>query len=155
MTDSLWLDLEERSRTRFERSRQAACVVPRNDAHREDVAGLGTLRWYLHPSLEDRALSSLYMVEIEIDAGMRSDRIKHPGNIVGIVVEGSGELWLDGEIHEWCERDLLGIPSKPHGVLFDFFNTGDVAARIILAFPNWDSALGPGLGTGIEHMPLA
>lgn len=146
---TLWNDLEMRARERYERLGDATFVVSRSDAVLEENE-FGTVRWYMHPALPGLALSSLYLFEVELEPSARTGMLRHQGGIVCLAVEGRGRITLDGEVEPWEARDVIGIPGRPAGVTFRFENTEDVLARLIVAFPNWDSALGVGLGSGIE-----
>ena len=50
----------------------------------------GLMRWYMHPSIKDTALSTMVFFQQEIPPGSRSGRIKFQGGQVILVLEGKG-----------------------------------------------------------------
>ena len=98
---------------------------------------------------------ALYFCELEIPAGSRSGRLRHQGGMVNLVVQGSGYTRLDDVDHEWEQRDVIALPVRPDGVLFQHFNNGTGVARLVFAWPNLDSAFGPGAGVAMEVLEPA
>jgi quercetin dioxygenase-like cupin family protein len=153
-TTSLWQQTVDKAERELRLSSSGEWVVTRDSLVSEQTP-YGRLRWYLHPELEDRCTRALYFHELEIPVGSRSGRILHPGGIVHLVVEGSGYTELDGESHEWEAEDVIVIPPRTSGNRFQHVNTGPSAARLVVAWPNYDGALGPGLGTGLRVLEPA
>lgn len=137
-----------------ERKAKGNAVIER-DKLAAELTPFGLLRWYLHPQLTEPNTRAIYFCELEIPSGSRSGRIRHQGGIVHFVVEGRGYTDLDGTIHEWERRDLIGIPPRPLGVEFQHVNTGTGKVRMVLAFPNFNSALGAELGVALEVLSPA
>ena len=52
----------------------------------------GLMRWYMHPSIKDTALSTMVFFQQEIPPGSRSGRIKFQGGQVILVLEGKGYI---------------------------------------------------------------
>ena len=50
----------------------------------------GLMRWYMHPSIKDTALSTMIFFQQEIPPGSRSGRVKFQGGQVILVLEGKG-----------------------------------------------------------------
>jgi quercetin dioxygenase-like cupin family protein len=151
MTDAgtLWDDLVARAGAERERKRQARFIVSR-DGIEPELTPFGHLRWYLHPRLADRATHAHYMFELEIPPGSRSGRLHHQGGVLHLVVEGSGYTELDGKLYEWQATDLVGVPAKHRGVTFQHVNTGTGRVRMMVAYPNFDSSLGPEMGVALH-----
>jgi hypothetical protein len=115
-----------------------------------EMTQLGKLRWYLHDRIDDPVTKSLYFFELEIPAGSRSGKVKCQGNIVCWVLSGNGHTELDGERHEWGPEDVIGLPTKEYGLTYQHFNTGEEPARLLVCWPNLDSALGAGAGVEFD-----
>lgn len=151
---TLWDRMVECGRQERERKANGRAVVER-DKLASELTPFGLLRWYLHPQLNEPNSRAIYFCELEIPEGSRSGRIRHQGGIVHFVAEGSGYTDLDGTAHEWERRDVIGIPTRPHGVVFQHVNTGPGRVRMVLAFPNFDSSLGAELGVALEVLSPA
>ena len=132
---------------RIERERVAR---GKNHVNREELAAeltpLGTLRWYLHPALEEPSTRALYFFELEIPKGSRSGLMEHQGGVIHFVLEGSGWTEYDGVEHQWEAGDVIALPVKEAGIQFRHHNTGLNAARMLVTWPNFDSANGPEAG---------
>jgi hypothetical protein len=59
----------------------------------------GMMRWYMHPSIKDTALSTMIFFQQEIPPGSRSGRIKFQGGQVILILEGKGYTLIDGVKH--------------------------------------------------------
>lgn len=151
---TLWDSMVESGRQERDRKANGRAVIER-DTLAPELTPFGLLRWYLHPALAEPNTRAIYFCELEIPKGSRSGRIRHQGGIVHFVVEGSGYTDLEGDIHEWEPRDVIGIPPRPKGVEFQHVNTGPGRARLVVAFPNFDSSLGSELGVAIEVLSPA
>jgi hypothetical protein len=127
----------------------------RRDELEVEMTPFGRLRWYLHHDLTLPVTRALYFCELELPPGSRSGVLRHQGGIVHFVAEGSGYTTLDGAEHAWEQRDVIALPIRPEGVTFQHVNTGTGAARLVLAWPNLDSALGPEGGVAMEVLEPA
>lgn len=154
MTAGLWSDTLARAARELELNSDGRWVISREELEPE-LSSFGFLRWYLHPSLEDRCTRALYFFEIEIPVGSRSGRILHQGGIVHFVAEGEGYTELEGKHHEWEADDVIVIPPRLRGNRFKHVNTGDTPARLAVVWPSYDGSLGPGLGTGLQVLEPA
>jgi gentisate 1,2-dioxygenase len=117
-------------------------LVSYDETVAEDTA-MGHLRWYLHPELFDATTRSLYFHELAIPAGERSGRLQTQGGYMHYVLTGSGYTELDGTRHEWEAGDVIAIPIRENGVTYVHVNDGPDEARMLVVWPNLDSALGP------------
>lgn len=115
-----------------------------------DLSPMGIMRWYLHPDLEKPSTRALYFHELEIPAGSRSGKLQCQGGQIHVVLEGRGHTVVDGVSHEWEARDAIAIPIQEDGVTYQHFNDGMGAARMIVSWPNFDSALGAEGGVAME-----
>ena len=153
-TESLWDSIIRRSgaeRSRVETGRNTV----RRDEITPEVTPFGLLRWYLHNDLDAPVTHSLYFCELEIPVGSRSGRLRHQGGMVHLVVQGSGHTLFDGEEHEWAARDVVALPVRPDGVIFQHVNTGTGPVRMVVAWPNLDSSIGPEGGVAMEILEPA
>lgn len=138
-----------------ERVRTGDDVVRRADATLE-TNPMGVMRWYLHPELTRPNSRALYFHELEIAPGSRSGLLRCQGGIVHYVLEGRGHTELDGTAHEWEADDVIAIPITESGSVYRHVNTGPDPARLLVVWPNYDSALGPEAGvelTVLEPCP--
>lgn len=124
------------------RSVEGAKLVSREEATAEFTA-MGMMRWYLHPDLYGPTTRSLYFHELSVEAGERSGRIQSQGGQIHYVLTGAGYTDLDGARHDWEAGDVIAIPTREMGVTYQHFNNGHEEARILVVWPNLDSALGP------------
>ena len=138
-----------------ERRRAGASLLTR-EATTFETNPMGIMRWYLHPALEGTSTQSLYCHELEIPAGSRTGRLQCQGGILHYVLEGEGYTDLDGVQHTWTTGDVIAIPIKEHGVTYQHVSTGAQPARMLVVWPNLDSALGPEAGVEmsvVEYSP--
>jgi Cupin domain len=150
----LWDSITRRALEERDRARHGRTTVRRDELEHEDTP-FGRLRWYLHNDLTTPVTRAIYFCELEIPAGSRSGRLRHQGGIVHLVVEGRGYTVLDDERHEWEKRDVIGIPVRPEGVVFQHFNDGTGPVRMVISWPNFDSALGAEAGVALEVLDPA
>jgi gentisate 1,2-dioxygenase len=145
-----------KARAEQERIGSAMNLITRDQALRE-LSPMGELRWYLHPDLQDPMPSTraLYFHELLIPSGSRSGKLQCQGGIVHFVLEGSGYTEVDGETHEWEALDAIAIPILEAGVTYQHVNTGTGDARMIVSWPNFDSALGEGAGVEMRLLESA
>jgi hypothetical protein len=139
-----------------ERERRASGhdLISREDLPVE-VSSFGILRWYLHPTLDAPSTRALYFCELEIPQGSRSGRLFCQGGIVHFVLEGGGHTTVDGKEHSWEAEDIIAIPIREDGITFQHFNTGGTAVRMVVAWPNHDSALGAEGGVAMSILEAA
>ncbi|MDO8637733.1 MAG: cupin domain-containing protein [Dehalococcoidia bacterium] len=117
---------------------------------------MGLYRWYLHPLLDDRATKAIMLWTQEIPPGSHSGKQKHQGGRVHYVLEGKGYTVVDGVKHDWEKGDVILLPIKPNGVVFQHFNSDTKnKARLVAAEPNWTDALGVDLGASFEQVENA
>ncbi len=142
---------ERRDRER-ERMAKSTKVVD-GDALPVENNRMGRYRWYLHPDKQDVAVRTLLFWAEEIPPGGKSGKQKHQGGRIHYVQEGHGYTEIDGVKHEWEKGDMILLPIKPKGVVFQHFNTDPrESARLVCAEPNWFDALGVDLGCGFEQI---
>lgn len=151
---TLWDSMFQTAIAERELKKLGRSVIARDHLPPE-VTPFGILRWYLHPQLTEPATRALYFFEIDIPEGSRSGKLRHQGGIIHMVVRGSGYTAFEGEKHAWEMRDMIALPPRPEGVVFQHFNMGTGPVRMVVAFPNYDSALGPDLGVAMEVLEPA
>lgn len=132
-----------------QRAEDGLRVVTR-EGSTEEMTPMGRLRWYLHDELTEPTTRALYFYELEIPPGSRSGKLVCQGQVIHFVLTGAGSTIVDGVAHEWESGDLIGIPPKEDGVTYQHFNTSDEAVRMVVAWPNLDSALGPEAGVQLR-----
>jgi gentisate 1,2-dioxygenase len=116
---------------------------------------MGHLRWYLHPDLFDATTRSLYFHELSIRPGEHSGRLQTQGGYMHYVLAGSGYTELDGARHEWEAGDVIAIPIRENGVTYRHVNDGPTEVRMLVVWPNLDSALGPEAGVALQVLEPA
>lgn len=116
---------------------------------------MGVMRWYLHPSLQHPSTHSLYFHELEIAPGGHSGRLRCQGGFIHYVLAGAGYTELDGSTHQWSAGDVIALPIKENGVTYQHFSVGPEPARLLVVWPNLDSALGPEAGVELSVLEPA
>jgi len=113
----------------------------------------GIMRWYLHPIMEDTVINPFIFYVQEIPPGSRSGRVKTQGSQIFYIWEGKGYTVMDGVKHYWEAGDVVQIPLRPMGVIYQHFN-GDLKnpARVISVEANTVGALGMDRGCGFEQL---
>jgi hypothetical protein len=113
----------------------------------------GLMRWYMHPSIKDTALSTMIFFQQEIPPGSRSGRIKFQGGQVILVLEGKGYTIVDGVKHHWEAGDVINLPLRPRGIIVQHFNTDpSVTVKFVATEPNWTECTFVDRGSGFEQM---
>jgi gentisate 1,2-dioxygenase len=146
---NLWNELIAMRDRQRERSANAVQVVRGSDLPQENNA-FGMMRWYMHPSIEDTALSTLMFSEQELAPGSRSGRLKFQGGQVVYVLTGSGYTTIDGVKHPWKTGDVLNLPVRRDGIVVQHVNTGTENAKVLACEPNWFASTGVDRGSGFE-----
>jgi hypothetical protein len=113
----------------------------------------GFMRWYLHPVMTDTVINPFIFYVQEIPPGSRSGRVQTQGNQVIYIWEGKGYTVMDGVKHYWEAGDVVQIPLRPAGVIYQHFN-GDLKnqVRLISVEANSAGALGMDRGCGFEQL---
>ncbi len=113
----------------------------------------GQMRWYLHPSIKDTALSVMLFFQQEIPPGSRSGRLKFQGGQVIMILEGKGYTTIDGVKHHWQAGDVLNLPLRSDGIIVQHFNTDpQKPVKFIAAEPNWLECTTVDRGCGFEQL---
>lgn len=116
----------------------------------------GIMQWYMHPRLPERLLRSYLFYRQEIPGESRSGKQLHQGGMIFFITEGRGHTVIDGERFDWEKDDLIQLPLRPDGAVFQHFNDSRGPARLIACEPNYIEALGVDRGSGfvqIENCP--
>jgi gentisate 1,2-dioxygenase len=145
----LWNDFLDRATGERTRKATGRTVIERDELPAEETP-FGTVRWYMHPTIPDLADQALYFFELELPPHRASGVLVHQGSMVHLVVAGHGHSIINDVRHEWTTLDVIGVPAIDHGVTLQHFNESDEPARILVTFPNHDSALGPALGADMR-----
>lgn len=134
---------------------KARWIVKKNDQPLE-INRMGIYRWYVHPSFTDVAARHLLFWTQEIPPGSRSGKQKQQGGRVHLVEEGRGYTIIDGVKHEWEKDDLMLLPIKSGGVVFQHFNADpERPVKLAVSEPNWYDILGVDLACGFEQLENA
>ena len=135
-----------------EEKRDALQVVSESDLPLE-ISRQGSMRWYLHPSIKDTAISSYVFFQQEIPAGSRSGRLKFQGNQVMLILEGRVYTTLDGVKYPWKAGDLVSLPLRADGIIVQHFNSDpDKPAKFIATEANWLECTTVDRGCGFEQL---
>jgi len=146
------IKLRDKERERIASS--SVCVKGR--AIPWEVNPQGTMKWYMHPNIDSTAHKFVIFYSQEIPPSSRSGKQRCQGGVVFVVVEGQGHTLIDGERHEWKKNDLLQLPIKPEGVVFQHFNDSQrEPALLIAAEPNLVATTGVDRACGFEQLEAA
>ncbi|MDO8636127.1 MAG: hypothetical protein Q7R34_07790, partial [Dehalococcoidia bacterium] len=112
---------------------------------------LGLFRWYLHPSLKNNPTRAMIEWSQEIPPGSRSGMARTQGGKLYYVLEGKGYTILNGARYDWKKEDLLLIPHKIEGNVFQHFNADPQKRALLYGVEfNWSAALGIDMGCGFD-----
>jgi gentisate 1,2-dioxygenase len=112
----------------------------------------GKFRWYLHPSIDDTVTRAMILSVQEIPPRSRSGQMKFPGGQVIYIMKGRGYTLLDGVKHHWQAGDVVQLPLRTNGVVFQHFNEDSNPVQLIAVQPNVVDALGVDLGSEFEQI---
>jgi hypothetical protein len=144
------------SRDQERRRIAAAGVCVKGGEQLWEVNPQGVMKWYMHPEIDSTAHKFLIFYAEEIPAGSRSGKQKCQGGVVFVIVEGVGHTIIDGQRYDWKKGDLLQLPIKPDGVIFQHFNGSErEKALLIAAEPNLVAATGVDRACGFEQLEQA
>ena len=146
------LTLRDEQRCRTEKG----IVVARGKALTWESTPHGKLKWYMHPAMEENVLQSHVIYMQEIAPGGRSGIQRHPGGMLIYFLHGRGRTILDGEEIVWKAEDLLMLPLRPEGVVFQHINDSVEETGVLLTCePNLVEALGVDRGSRWEQVEPA
>ena len=121
-----------------------------------EVNPQGMLKWYMHPNIDTTAHKFVMFYSQEIPPGSSSGKQRCQGGVVFVVVEGAGYTFMDEQRYDWKKGDLLQLPIRPDGVVFQHFNASDSAvALLIAAEPNLAATTGVDRACGFEQLENA
>jgi quercetin dioxygenase-like cupin family protein len=141
---------EQRRRT------ETGVVVARAKALPWESTPHGKLKWYMHPAMEENVLQSHVIYLQEIPPRGRSGTQRHPGGMLIYFLQGRGRTLLDQEEIIWKAEDLLMLPLRPEGVIFQHINeSSDETALLLACEPNLIHALGVDRGSRWEQVEPA
>ena len=146
------IDLRDTERERIASS--SVCVNGRKIPW--EVNPQGTMKWYMHPNIDSTAHKFVIFYSQEIPPGSRSGKQRCQGGVVFVVVEGEGYTVIDEQRYDWKKNDLLQLPIKPEGVVFQHFNGRHTKpALLIAAEPNLVATTGVDRACGFEQLEAA
>jgi gentisate 1,2-dioxygenase len=146
----LWSDLVDRARHERERKRGTTKYIVTREEAPEEITPFGRIRWYLHPMIKNVHTKPYYAFELFLPAGSESGKLAHQGQIVHLIIEGGGYSNIGRSKYDWSEGDVIGIPPLDDGVELQHFADPETDVRMLIVFPNLDSALGPDIGSTFE-----
>jgi gentisate 1,2-dioxygenase len=154
-TSNLLENLFQRRDLERERIKKSPKVVQAKNL-KPEINRMGVYKWYLHPAMEATAIRTILFWTQEIPPGSHSGKQKHQGGRVHFVKQGKGYTMVDNVKHEWEKGDLILLPVKPDGVVFQHFNTDTERPAILVSSePNFYDAMGVDMGSGFEQMENA
>jgi gentisate 1,2-dioxygenase len=146
------IELRDKERERIANS--SVCVNGR--ALPLEVNPQGMLKWYMHPAIDSTAHKFLIFYSQEIPPASRSGKQRSQGGVVFVVVEGTGYTVIDEQRYEWKKNDVLQLPIKPDGVIFQHFNASENEPALLLAAePNLTATTGVDRACGFEQLEAA
>lgn len=138
-----------------ERKKNSIFVV-KGDELPWEVNPQGKMRWYLHPAIDDTVIRNLIVYLQEIPPASCSGKQKCQGGVVIFVLAGRGRTIIDEVTYSWETDDVVQLPIRPNGIVFQHFNDDpNQAAQLICAEPNLVHALGVDRGSGFEQLTSA
>ncbi len=156
MRDGTLFEKLETLRDEQRRRTETGVVLARGKALPWESTPHGKLKWYMHPAIEENVLRSHVIYVQEIPPGGRSGVQRHPGGMLIYFIQGRGRTILDGEEIVWKAEDLLMLPHRPDGAVFQHVNgSADEAALLLTCEPNMIDALGVDRGSRWEQLELA
>jgi len=96
----------------------------------------GIMRWYLHHAIDDTVVKTLNFYVQEIPKNSRSGKLRYQGNAVIFIIQGKGYTVIDGVKYEWEADDVIQLPLRRDGVIFQHVNSGDIPVRLAFCEPN-------------------
>jgi gentisate 1,2-dioxygenase len=113
----------------------------------------GLMRWYLHPSIPNQALRTYLFFVQRIPPAGRSGRQRCQGGSVYYVWRGRGHTVMDGVRHDWQQGDVVQLPLRTRGIIYQHFNDDpDGEALLVACDVNAVHALGVDRGSGLEQL---
>jgi hypothetical protein len=149
---NLWNELFALRDQQREKRKSAIQVVKESELPLENNRQ-GLMRWYLHPAIDDTALSTLFFFQQVIPPGSRSGKLQFQGGQVIFITEGRGHTLLDGVKYVWQAGDILNLPVKPQGIIVQHFNDDpDKPAMFVATEPNFFACTTVDRGSGFEQI---
>ena len=115
----------------------------------------GVMRWYLHEAMDDTAVRTLNFYIQEIPKNSRSGKLRYQGNAVIYIIQGKGYTVMDGVKYEWKADDVIQLPLRRDGVIFQHFNSGDIPVRFAFCEPNLLHATMVDRGSGFDQIEIS
>lgn len=92
----------------------------------------GIVRTQVHRAASSVPGMDAVVMRVELPAGARAGRHTHPGDEIGYVLEGEGQLLVDGAAPRLLRAgDAFVVPA---GVVHDAHNPGGAAMRLVGVF---------------------
>ena len=138
------------------RRAETGVVVARGKALPWERTPHGNLKWYMHPAMARNVLQMNVIYVQEIPPQGRSGMQRHPGGMLLYFMQGRGRTILDQEEIAWKAEDLLMLPLRQEGVVFQHVNDSvDESALLLTVEPNMIAALGVDRGSHWEQLEPA
>ena len=126
-------------------------VVVRGKSLPLELNPLGTMRWYMHPRIDDTSHKAMILYVQDIPPGSKGGLFKTQGGMVIHVWKGRGYSMIDGVSYSWEAGDVVQIPIRTPGVTVQHFNDHpEETARLICCEPNTVDSLSVDRGSGWE-----
>lgn len=126
-------------------------IIVKGAKREQENSALGLLRWFMHPSMVNNALSTMIFYEQELPPGSRSGRLLFQGGQVIFILEGRGHTMVDGVKHPWEAGDVLNLPLRRDGIVVQHVNEDrDKPAKFVAVEPNLLQTATVDRGSGFE-----
>lgn len=112
----------------------------------------GKMQWYLHPCIAYSVLQTHLFYRQDIPIGSQSGRQRHGGDKIFFILQGTGYTAIDGIRHNWKENDVVLLPLRSKGVVYQHVNTGKEAVTLIGVELNMIQMIGLDRQAGFEEL---
>jgi gentisate 1,2-dioxygenase len=131
-------------------------VIVKGAKLEQESSPLGILKWFMHPSMVNNALSTMLFYEQELPPGSRSGRLQFQGGQVMFITEGRGHTMVDGVKHPWEAGDVLNLPLRRDGIVVQHVNDDpEKPAKFVAVEPNLLETTTVDRGSGFELLEAA
>jgi hypothetical protein len=150
MSTNYWDDIIA-LRDKQREDRRNPIVIVKGSKLEQETNANGLMRWFMHPSIKNNALSTMLFYEQELPPHSRSGRLLFQGGQVMFITEGRGHTMIDGVKHAWEAGDVLNLPLRRDGIVVQHVNDDpEKPAKFVAVEPNFLESATVDRGSGFE-----